>query len=685
MATTATNAVTSTPVRGSTTGKRGGMTPSYVWVKMAKNNSTSHQAELLEILPDGYLVRWTISNREQKISLSCVLEQDMLGRRRTRGRNHHRLGGLSSAEEEDNNEEEDESSEKEEETKENSSEIQKSLFVSEEALVKPSSAKKQKSRKRRRDTKKGGKRSKSSKKTKPSPGRKPMHSELEEENDQSDESDDNRQVHVTHQPLLRPVPVPPSPSLFVSLFEIHNIVKSKAVARVAQLLQTEGFPDAADFCTEFFLFAHERQSCWQRRNNDANPQWSKSPILQNYSFANVYRALDRGTCFARYQFGEQYLLLCKNQQLLEQQQKNKKNRQNTGVNDFSSLNHAIAASMEVVETNTTTGDSNNNSGTHSRRPCTKLQKSVRRKDWIPKLLWASYCYRQVNRIEPFLDFGGIPDIPKCPTDLTRFLDHVNQMELQQEEESETIFFAPANSGTPSLLSYDDYRIHLQRLTVSSGWVLKKAGEELAKCKSLHSCWDELLKRMPGMEASPDIAWLVLCDLLEAGCLQVSSTTDAERAMDLCYLSPESLELLSASCWKTSTDDETRAFDLLKLLTEKQDDFFAAVGVKFPTWNGRRLALKDLAHCLSQFSKYLQIQSDMRSRVHSPSHRLLVSRSHLDVSKTCRFCDTESDDGLFCDSCLCYYCRDCEAESCKAAPEYWMCRPCRAMDQMHLTD
>ena len=67
----------------------------------------------------------------------------------------------------------------------------------------------------------------------------------------------------------------------------------------------------------------------------------------------------------------------------------------------------------------------------------------------------------------------------------------------------------------------------------------------------------------------------------------------------------------APCWKDGSVDESRALSLVNLMTEKQDDIFEAVGVEFPAWDSRRLAEKDVAHCLSQYSKYLHIQSDMR--------------------------------------------------------------------------
>lgn len=74
----------------------------------------------------------------------------------------------------------------------------------------------------------------------------------------------------------------------------------------------------------------------------------------------------------------------------------------------------------------------------------------------------------------------------------------------------------------------------------------------------------------------------------------------------------------STCWKdkatmTMMDQQTEALRLIKVLVEKQNDVFAAIGVQFPTWDNRPLTVKDLVHCLNQYSKYVQLQQDMRKK------------------------------------------------------------------------
>ena len=65
-----------------------------------------------------------------------------------------------------------------------------------------------------------------------------------------------------------------------------------------------------------------------------------------------------------------------------------------------------------------------------------------------------------------------------------------------------------------------------------------------------------------------------------------------------------------SCWKDRQVDETRSLELLRVLVDRQADIFAAIGVEFPKWDNRPLSIKDIAHCLAQYSKYLEIQKDL---------------------------------------------------------------------------
>jgi hypothetical protein len=100
---------------------------------------------------------------------------------------------------------------------------------------------------------------------------------------------------------------------------------------------------------DFFLFMYERHCIWLRRNLGMVAPWSANKLLQTKSYCNVYRELDRGTAFFR------------------------------------------AHILDVYES----------------------KDEWTEEEWLTVVLWASYCYRQVNRVESFKD--GFPDINELST------------------------------------------------------------------------------------------------------------------------------------------------------------------------------------------------------------------------------------------------------------------------------
>ena len=260
----------------------------------------------------------------------------------------------------------------------------------------------------------------------------------------------------------------------ISLWKVHDISRSTAEARISQILQPYNLSHAARLVANLFIFAYERQCCWQRRNNEAKMTWSSSAIFQNYAFANVYRELDRGTCFVRSEF-------CK---LLLRHRDQKKEG--------------------------------------------KSVKPMQRREWIQKLLWASFCYRQSNLIEPFCNFGGIP----TTEELDYFLDYVNQVE-KDEPDKEDFFFNRVYS-TPG---FEGYKANLARAVQANHWVLKHLAGKLAKSDTVKGCWVWMQRFLPGVtqDKGNDIAWQVTCDLLEAGCLLCTSDNK-----DFCHFSPSSI-------------------------------------------------------------------------------------------------------------------------------------------------
>lgn len=89
------------------------------------------------------------------------------------------------------------------------------------------------------------------------------------------------------------------------LYKLHNVNRARAISRIQQILPPpfHNSPTVARNVGYFFLFCHERQLIWQRRNSDIEP-WTTDPIMDRMFFCNVYRELDRGSAYFRSQILE---------------------------------------------------------------------------------------------------------------------------------------------------------------------------------------------------------------------------------------------------------------------------------------------------------------------------------------------------------------------------------------------
>jgi hypothetical protein len=251
-----------------------------------------------------------------------------------------------------------------------------------------------------------------------------------------------------------------SPSANYDLLQIHNVDEEYLIhAHWTALLDRK---KVTENVAEFYLFVLERQRCWERRRlspfSDQNSR-TNSTILRSYHFCNIYRELDRGTCF----FHSQMLLLWEN------------------------------------------------------------DKSTCFEKWAEKVLWASYCYRLVNRIESFtacLDIGGsvkvkrfekIPELNEWP-DFRRLVRRA-QDRAQGRRVSNFFGGAFVSAGFEKYIKWlNDVYKHPQLLT-----------NVLENSTSLKSCCKAISKYLPG--CGDRTSWQIACDLLESRCLPRCSTND----------------------------------------------------------------------------------------------------------------------------------------------------------------
>ena len=379
----------------------------------------------------------------------------------------------------------------------------------------------------------------------------------------------------------------------LSLWQIQGLQESSAKSCS---LMINGLPDVLGKHTkkmaDFFLFVFERQLIWVRRNQGLSPPFSANPVFQDFWFCNNYRELDRGTAFF----------------------------------------HAHVLDLRASR-----------------------KKKWTRQEWLTEILWASYAYRCVNRIESF-EACGFPSRDN-PSDFFK--------RTRKYRASNNTFFTGAHQTT----TYANYMEDIEKVLKSKAALLHEIVEKILKTDEKED-WQEALERFP--DVGPFIAWQILCDLHESGCVEVKDDDF------YCALGPGAEKGLTC-IFGPSNEVESR-LDQAMSLVQYQDVFYQSLGLDFPYWNGSALTIKEIEHALCEYSKFKRIQADLQNNRKVTGKRRRKSRSKYDLNKRCRDCHVNSKAGLLCDTCLHFFCSECVPPTEHVS---WICSYCRAFDPAYL--
>lgn len=132
------------------------------------------------------------------------------------------------------------------------------------------------------------------------------------------------------------------------------------------------------------------------------------------------------------------------------------------------------------------------------------------KFWLEKILWGSICYRLVNKVETFLEFGGIPEIEQWPNFEHFFLN----------VDTERIKFK--FTGAHQTMGERRYIETMSKLEQAT---LKDYANKIfhkSKARKLKDCC-EIIETLPNVGRF--LAWQIACDLLESKCLAPCSEND----------------------------------------------------------------------------------------------------------------------------------------------------------------
>ena len=421
--------------------------------------------------------------------------------------------------------------------------------------------------------------------------------------------------------------------------------------------------------TKFYLFVLERQRCFLRRryhhphsSSSLSPKfWTNVTIFQKYFFCNNYRQLDRGTTF----FHLQILQLW---------------------DEFKAQN----STKSINQTYNT-----NNNSLHPSPPSKFKTHTWSR--WFIQVLWASYCYRLVNKVESFggggagdrgkkhssvpatASFGRIPTMSDWP----KFKKLVAKTKRLGQR-----FFTGAHQTT----NFDDYMAWMDQVSSSPESHLEIVANAVTEHlnsssrDALRALFYAIRHTLPG--CGEFMSWQILCDLIESNAVPFL-TSDSED-IDFCMLGKGAkgectvrqrstkkayrpgnsfvlffltVSTILAGVLEVFFSDDSitkrkgkkkirnviclKSDDYLhytRLLVDHQDRFYEEIKkgnfgmqLKFPKWRGRCLTMREIEHALCEFSRFQRIDRAL-NKGDSANSRLLKSRRYLDQRDVCCKCN-----------------------------------------------
>ena len=335
--------------------------------------------------------------------------------------------------------------------------------------------------------------------------------------------------------------------------------------------------DSADAVAAFLLFVHERQKIWKRKYTGKRQTLTKNNVLSTQWFTNMYRELDRGTM---------YLRKC----LLQDELKD-------------------------------------------RAPSNTIDQEL-----VHSVLFKSVVYRLINKVETFMDFGGLP----TPKDFTTFLKFL----AEKKSQNEVIFTcAHQNMGYERLLK----TLHFARKNSAS---LASQVIKAAENKSLKMAHKTLLS-IPNVGAF--FAWQILCDLLETRVL--GKNTDNQWTC----LGPGAKNGLRRIFPLETTKGELRYTRMLRDIcsTTGPNSGFAALGLAFPSFLEKPLSLKNVEHALCEYDKYFRLATGIQVRDRAYKSRSWKGEDSCDICR--KSSDLTNETRISCSLCGTVFHKNCKKD------------------------
>jgi len=268
--------------------------------------------------------------------------------------------------------------------------------------------------------------------------------------------------------------------------------------------------------------------------------------------------------------------------------------------------------------------------------------------YYKEVVFKTFVYRLINKIETFEEFGKIPCIEEWKT-FRKF--------LKKKMSDGGVIFTSAHIN-----------MGLDRFCDTIEEILKQIDtltQSIVEVESLEGCF-YLLKDIKNI--GPFFAWQLCCDFLE---LKLNEKFDENSWT---CLGPGAKAGLRRIFDAKSGKDE---LPLTLRLTQIMDNGFRALGLEFPYFLQRKLTLKNVEHALCEYDKYFRAASKQPTR-----ERIFYSRSSLDstICMVCTMtCVTTCTRCVLCGSSYHPSCLGSDLEAGWVGDKWWLCQKCHKLE------
>jgi hypothetical protein len=270
---------------------------------------------------------------------------------------------------------------------------------------------------------------------------------------------------------------------------------------------------------------------------------------------------------------------------------------------------------------------------------------------LEEVLWDSFCYRLLNKIETFERYGRIPN-------RSEWEDFVASILEPMWGNKEIVF-----TGAHQNMGKDRYLATIESLWQNDGAFVKELASQISTSPDLESCYDIVLQVN---NVGKFFAWQVVCDLLESRVIRFSED-------DWVKLGPGAVNGLKLIFGDDSVGNKNHIKQCV-LLREMQHQMYDALGLEFPRFIDRDMTLKNIEHSLCEFAKYKNANSVRKFEVGGKG-----SRSHLDIAKGCHYCNAyDPSRSKLCDLCRTVFCESCCDDICEEDGA-WLCSECNVIE------